>query len=68
MCHAEGTVNTFFWADSDQLKGLRGGQRKCANWDSFSSWAIDRSITYQDVQSLQKSLIQSHEPGSMGPG
>lgn len=66
MCNAEAKVNTWAWQTPDALTGLRGGPRKCTNWESFFSWASSRAVTYSSLQDFHAMLIPPEQPESLG--
>ena len=67
MCNADITMNTFFWKTEHSIKGDRSGVRKCVDWDRIQAWADERALDAGDEERFLSTLIQSHEPDSIGP-
>lgn len=67
MCNADIAINTYTWGTPYEIKGNRDWPRKCTNWDRVAAWADERRVTFEGAEKFLASLVQSDEPGSLGP-
>ncbi|KAK6835050.1 hypothetical protein PG987_009744 [Apiospora arundinis] len=67
MCNADVTINTYFWASKDEIKGYRSGPRKCTNWGLVQSWLSSREIDLGDREGFLTSLVSVNEGEANSP-
>ncbi|KAK8855108.1 tat pathway signal sequence [Apiospora arundinis] len=67
MCNADATINTYFWASKDDIKGYRSGPRKCTNWGLVQSWLSSREIDLGDREGFLASLVSVNEGEANSP-